>query len=1095
MMRRYLSAILALAPILTLAIAMSASAQEPDLRRVRPAVMLLVDTSGSMERLGSCVCTTRSCSECLATCGGIGVSGERNKWAITLEALNGTWDTFTCATEDRNTAAYVGQYDYTYYLPHNRLPLIVPQNNDGILDVYRDRVKFGLMTFDGAGTTTTGNPLVDAVTFQTPGFQNLSETEQGMYSYGADKLFNYPSCPTDYMVNLGARSEASPIGALVSVGDDWSAMPDDLVLINTTIQNQLANVRPYGATPIAAMLDDAQYYFNHETDVLPRSEDPDGDPYALCRSNYIVLLTDGHPDSDFRDDRFNCDEPGYTCPYDRADEIAAQLCQYDSTACTGKVDGVFVVGMDIGDTEAAAELNLIAEQGGTGEALFASNFAELKQRLSATLDQVSSDVTTRTAPAFAQSGSSALPVQFAFNSGFSVGSAGLPRSGVLERRRTTCNGLVPEQQPIEDSEGDRFHVVLTERDLATNPRQLLTVRPATPIEARGTLIGADAGGNHTVSELSVLSATDFAPYLGSSTLSDTRAEAIISWLHGDENSNATRQANRLGDIYHSSPVSVSKPENAISDESYNLFRERPEVANRPTMIYVGTNDGLIHAFVGEAHTYPSMPGFNYDSLGELPAGHELWAFAPPVLLHKLDAASTSHQLMADGTPVVRDVFFQRLPGANPDGDQYHTVLITGFRGGEAGYLALDVTDPVAPKFLWQFVVPGEMGNSIGRVGMGQALFELGGQLQERAIAVIPGGEGELDPVLAAANPSGCTMVTQPPVSDPLTASPRTRARCWTATKGRHLYVVDVATGDVIREFDENLFNSPLTGSVALYTGDTGTIATRGFVTDADGVIWRLDMSSVDPANWEVTPFHDIFWDMPGTYAQPASEPPVISTDNQGRIVVVQATGNVDQLTGTAENRVVSLREDITFSTSGSITNRVTTINWQQRLQNGEQVTGALELFDGRVYFATFTPNADPTNFCEYGESRIWGLHFADNDGTGDTSSPAGPVGVLVDPVTGTADAKYQDPLENQIFMGVGITQTLDCFEGAPETDPTWGTTKWVPTEVARGGFTLSTQVAGRGLPGSNGGQVTVRTVDLVSPAVTMRVGSVAGVDE
>src|SRR5690606_6800610 len=42
-----------------------AAQAEIDQRQIRPAVMLLVDTSGSMERrAASCVCTTAICDEC-----------------------------------------------------------------------------------------------------------------------------------------------------------------------------------------------------------------------------------------------------------------------------------------------------------------------------------------------------------------------------------------------------------------------------------------------------------------------------------------------------------------------------------------------------------------------------------------------------------------------------------------------------------------------------------------------------------------------------------------------------------------------------------------------------------------------------------------------------------------------------------------------------------------------------------------------------------------------------------------------------------------------------------------------------------------------
>ena len=94
--------------------------------------------------------------------------------------------------------------------------------------------------------------------------------------------------------------------------------------------------------------------------------------------------------------------------------------------------------------------------------------------------------------------------------------------------------------------------------------------------------------------------------------------------------------------------------------------------------------------------------------------------------------------MVDATPLVKDVFGRRLAGADADGSIWRTVLITGLRGGGAGYIALDVTDPLEPKFLWQFAAPG-MASTYGVPALSQFLVSSGGVLQERAIAVLAGG--------------------------------------------------------------------------------------------------------------------------------------------------------------------------------------------------------------------------------------------------------------------------------------------------------------------------------------------------------------------
>ena len=65
-----------------------------------PLVMLLVDTSGSMERLPSCECTTPGCRECLPNC----AQQDRARWTLLLEALTGSYGAdYSCDALDRTT--------------------------------------------------------------------------------------------------------------------------------------------------------------------------------------------------------------------------------------------------------------------------------------------------------------------------------------------------------------------------------------------------------------------------------------------------------------------------------------------------------------------------------------------------------------------------------------------------------------------------------------------------------------------------------------------------------------------------------------------------------------------------------------------------------------------------------------------------------------------------------------------------------------------------------------------------------------------------------------------------------------------------------
>ncbi|MNZ64512.1 Neisseria PilC protein [compost metagenome] len=105
-------------------------------------------------------------------------------------------------------------------------------------------------------------------------------------------------------------------------------------------------------------------------------------------------------------------------------------------------------------------------------------------------------------------------------------------------------------------------------------------------------------------------------------------------------------------------------------------------AGRKPQVYVGANDGMLHAF--DAKT-----------------GQETFAFIPtPVIpnLYRLadsnyNTDSSLHRYYVDGTPVVADVYI---------GNAWRTVLIGTLRGGGRGVFALDVTSPDNVSLLWEY---------------------------------------------------------------------------------------------------------------------------------------------------------------------------------------------------------------------------------------------------------------------------------------------------------------------------------------------------------------------------------------------------------
>jgi len=165
----------------------------------------------------------------------------------------------------------------------------------------------------------------------------------------------------------------------------------------------------------------------------------------------------------------------------------------------------------------------------------------------------------------------------------------------------------------------------------------------------------------------------------------------------------------LGDISGSKTTAVRGPAFPYSDAAnpgYSAFKTT--YANRMPMVYVGANDGMLHAFNG--------------SITSASGGTEQFAYVPSALFNGPTAPGTdglaalgnpnfTHHYYVDSTPRVFDVNFSKTVGATvgaaPD---WHTLLIGGLGKGGKSFYAIDVTNPdamtseaaVAGKVMWEF---------------------------------------------------------------------------------------------------------------------------------------------------------------------------------------------------------------------------------------------------------------------------------------------------------------------------------------------------------------------------------------------------------
>jgi type IV pilus assembly protein PilY1 len=397
-------------------------------------------------------------------------------------------------------------------------------------------------------------------------------------------------------------------------------------------------------------------------------------------------------------------------------------------------------------------------------------------------------------------------------------------------------------------------------------------------------------------------------YLGGDE--STRVSNLINYIRGvdsDTTRNRTLEGKvwKLGDIVHSTPTPVGRPADnydvIYGDDTYAAYYRLHK--NREIAVYTGANDGMLHAFLaGVFEPGASLTGdgakFTVDATkyGTLKAGDELWAYIPQNLLPHLkwladpDYIEGTHVYYVDLKPRIFDV--RLYEGASDTSHPLHnlwtskmndaerdlrpygwaTVLVGGMRFGggsitvnadwdpsEAGnenreftssYFAIDITDPLDPKFLWEKTYTG-----LGFTTSFPAVVKVD---EKHIIGTEPNKSVQVDGrhwyLLFGSGPTTYDA---------------------TSTQNGKVFLVDLTTGDAARVFTQS--TSPMTGTVSFPSnGFMGSpvavdlsvdysvnVAYIGESDDNGGALYRLQVPvtlddvngqpvllyTVDPATW------------------------------------------------------------------------------------------------------------------------------------------------------------------------------------------------------------------------------------------------------
>ena len=398
-----------------------------------------------------------------------------------------------------------------------------------------------------------------------------------------------------------------------------------------------SGIRNAGLTPIQGTLLTAKDYFAGGWNSAAEGYTAGCYPLPTsCGKDFVVLLTDGLPSTD---------KNGAT-----VSNPAVALAAAAAAAATLKASGVetYVIGFALPYGTDPASLNSVAAAGGTITAYNASDEASLL----AAFKNIFDDIFQKTS-AFGSISQNST----AINTGSRIYQGRFDStnwSGELLALGVPATGPLVPIWSTDDA--GRF--------AAPASRKVFTLKPGT-------------GGVEfkLLADLTLTQKDALRTVNCSTTLTgDNCGQARIDWLRGDKSKDdknggpLRRREKVLGDVISSSPYFVADT----------------------NTLYVGANDGMLHAF-------------------DAATGNELFAYLPNSVLaraYKLTQPAYLHEYFVDGEIAVSTR--ADTPGKN--------ILVGALgRGGKALY-ALDVTAPAtfgAAKVLWEFT-DSDMGLSLAK---------------------------------------------------------------------------------------------------------------------------------------------------------------------------------------------------------------------------------------------------------------------------------------------------------------------------------------------------------------------------------------------
>lgn len=358
---------------------------------------------------------------------------------------------------------------------------------------------------------------------------------------------------------------------------------------------------------------------------------------------------------------------------------------------------------------------------------------------------------------------------------------------------------------------------------------------------------------------------------------DGLGEKRLAYLRGDQSGESPAatdfrvRSSLLGDIINSDPFYAGVENYGFDDlpgsegTSYKTYRKSAAYKNRTPVVYVAANDGMLHGF-------------------EVETGEELFAYVPNATFSELSYLTDedfngSHRLINDGSPWVVDAYL---------GGAWKSTLVGSLGGGGKGIYALDVSDPEdfdESDVLWEFTSDDD-----SNMGVAIPQPRIGRMYDGSWVAIIANG--------------------------------------YNSGGNATLFILDLETGAKLKEFDtgvggDNGLSTPLPVDV-----DNDRIVDYIYAGDLRGNMWKFDVTSGDPADWEIafsgSPLYTACSADPCTTTnrQPITAQPEVGISPPAGYFVYFGTGRYfavgDNGVGTGANTIYAIRDTNTKDTASAV---------------------------------------------------------------------------------------------------------------------------------------------------------------------------------